>query len=101
MQDVHWFGGLIGGGVPRLYHGQCDERSISGCGPWLPAYPEIPAEIRTGSFDTLRGWLTENIYCHGKKFTADELITRATGRPLAIDAYITYLRKKYGELYEL
>ncbi len=57
--------------------------------------------MRAGQFDALHGWLTENVYQHGSKFTANEIIQRATGRPLSIEPYIRYLRTKYGELYPL
>jgi len=67
----------------------------------LNAHPEISAEIKAGEFDTLHTWLKENIYQHGRKYTAPELIERVTGGPLSIEPYIRYLRTKYGELYEL
>jgi carboxypeptidase Taq len=57
--------------------------------------------MRAGKFDALRGWLTQNVYQHGSKFTAIELIERAAGKPLSIEPYIQYLRTKYGELYQL
>lgn len=99
LQDVHWFGGLIGGAFQGYTLGNVMSAQFFAAA--LAAHPEIPTQIRIGSFDTLRGWLRENIYRHGRKFTADELIRRATGGPLAIDAYISYLRRKYGELYGL
>jgi carboxypeptidase Taq len=43
----------------------------------------------------------DNIYQHGRKFTAAEIIQRATGGPMSIDPYIAYLKAKYGELYSL
>jgi carboxypeptidase Taq len=45
--------------------------------------------------------LRENIYRHGSVYTAEELVKRVTGNPLTIAPYIRYLRKKYGEIYEL
>ena len=57
--------------------------------------------MKQGQFGTLHGWLTDNIYQHGRKYTAPELVQRVTGSPITIDPYIAYLRKKYGELYKL
>jgi carboxypeptidase Taq len=57
--------------------------------------------MERGEFGTLHGWLTENIYRHGRKYTADELIERVTGGPLSVEPYIRYLWAKYGELYNL
>ena len=52
-------------------------------------------------FDVLHGWLTAKIYRHGRKFTPAELVKRATGAPMSIAPYLSYLRGKYGEFYRL
>ena len=65
------------------------------------AHADIPYEIENGEFATLHDWLKENLYQHGSKYTAPEIIQRATGGPLSIEPYIAYLRTKYGELYDL
>jgi len=67
----------------------------------VKAHPEIPGEIAAGRFDTLHAWLTENLYRHGRKFTPDELVARATGDAMSIAPYLAYLRGKYGEFYRL
>jgi carboxypeptidase Taq len=99
MQDVHWYGGIIGGSFQGYTLG-----NIMGAlfySKALEAHPTIPEQISRGEFDTLRGWLTENIYKHGRKFTATELIQRVTGGDLTIEPYIRYLKTKYGELYKV
>jgi len=99
MQDVHWFSGLIGGS----FQGYTLGNIIGGLfyAQALKAHPEIPAQMAQGKFDTLRNWLVENVYQHGRKFTANELIQRVTGGPLTIEPYLAYLKTKYGELYQL
>jgi carboxypeptidase Taq len=99
LQDVHWYFGQIGG----LFQGYTLGNVISATlhEAALKAHPEIPAEIAQGKFDTLRTWLTENVYQHGSKFTAPELIQRTTGKELSIDPYIRYLKNKYGQIYAL
>ncbi|HOU42203.1 MAG TPA: hypothetical protein PK829_13130, partial [Promineifilum sp.] len=62
----------------------------------LRAVPDIPAQITAGEFGPLHGWLRENIYRHGSKFTANELIARVCGGPLSIDPYVAYLRDKFA-----
>jgi len=49
----------------------------------------------------LRGWLTENVYRHGRTLPPDELVARATGGPMTSAPYLAYLRGKYGALYRL
>ena len=99
LQDVHWFGGQIGGVfqgytlgnvMSALFFEQAEK-----------VHPTLWNEIEQGEFATLHGWLRDNIYQHGSKFTANELIERVSGGPLTIAPYIRYLRRKYGELYQL
>ncbi len=99
LQDVHWYGGMIGGvfqgyTLGNILSAQFYESAMR-------AHPGIEGDIAQGKFDTLHSWLRENIYEHGRKFTADELVHRATGEPMNIQPYIRYLRRKYGELYKL
>jgi carboxypeptidase Taq len=99
LQDVHWYGGVIGG----VFQGYTLGNIMSGLffNQALRAHPEIMAQIGQGQFGTLHSWLQENIYQHGSKFTADELIQRVTGGPLTIVPYVEYLRTKFGALYNL
>jgi carboxypeptidase Taq len=99
MQDVHWFGGPIGGSFQGYTLGNILSALFYDSA--LKAHPEIPNQIRQGQFTTLHSWLKDNIYQHGHKFTAAELVERITGSPIRIEPYITYLKTKYGELYNL
>jgi len=99
MQDVHWFGGIIGGSFQGYTLGNIMGAQFYNAA--LKANPQIPDEIKHGNFSSLHGWLKENLYRHGRKFTAPEVLERATGSPLTIVPYIEYLKTKYGELYNL
>jgi len=99
LQDVHWFNGLIGGAFQGYTLGNILSAQIYDSA--VRANPGIPAEIRNGAFSTLHGWLTENVYRHGSKYTAEELIPRATGKALSLEPYLDYLWGKYQPLYGL
>jgi carboxypeptidase Taq len=99
MQDVHWYGGVIGGSFQGYTLGNILSAQFYSAA--LKAHPEIPNEMRQGKFGTLHGWLKENVYRHGRKFTAPEIVERSTGRPMIIEPYIRYLKTKYGELYNI
>jgi carboxypeptidase Taq len=99
LQDVHWYGGVIGGVFQGYTLGNVMGSQFYEAA--LKEHPEIPAEIKQGRFDTLHNWLIENIYRHGRKFTAPELVKRVTGSDLTIEPYIKYLRTKYKKLYKL
>jgi carboxypeptidase Taq len=98
MQDMHWFSWSIGGNFQSYTLGDILSAQLFDLA--LKTHPEIPNEFRQGQFSTLYSWLKENIYQHGSKFTAPELIERVTGGPLCIEPYIRYLRTKYAEIYQ-
>ena len=99
LQDVHWYGGSIGGSFQGYTLGNILGAQFFAAA--LEAHPEITSEIETGEFGTLHDWLKENIYQHGSKYTTPALIERVTGGALRIEPYIHYLRSKYGTLYSL
>lgn len=99
LQDVHWFAGTIGGAFQGYTLGNI--MGIQLYNAALNEFPEIRQDIEAGEFKRLSGWLRENIYKHGDKFTTTELIESATGQPLSIEPHVNYLRSKFGELYDL
>ncbi|NIS80767.1 MAG: carboxypeptidase M32 [Anaerolineales bacterium] len=99
LQDVHWYAGVIGGSfqgytLGNVLCGQFFEAA-------LQAHPEIPDEIAKGTYETLHGWMKENIYHHGRKFTPAELVERATGIAINVEPYLRYLQTKFSDLYTL
>jgi carboxypeptidase Taq len=99
LQDVHWYGGNVGGSFQSYTVGNILSAQFHAAA--LKAHPEIQQETAKGEFATLHGWLRRRIYRHGRKFGPDEIVQRATGKPMSIAPYIAYLRGKYGELYRL
>ena len=85
LQDVHWFGGLVGGAFQGYTLGNLLSAQFFSLA--TAAHPDIPAQMARGQFATLRDWLREHLYVHGSKYTAPELIERVTGGPLRIDPY--------------
>ncbi|HXX84882.1 MAG TPA: carboxypeptidase M32 [Casimicrobiaceae bacterium] len=99
LQDVHWYGGIVGGQfqsytLGNIMSGQffaAARRDLS----------DLDAQIGAGEFRPLRRWLTDRVHRHGRKFTAPEIVERATGEPLSIGPYLSYLNDKYRPLYGL
>jgi carboxypeptidase Taq len=99
LQDVHWYASTVGGGfqsytIGNILSAQFYAAALKDC-------PVIQAEIATGKFGTLHGWLRKHLYQHGRKFQPSELVVQATGGPMSTKPYLAYLRTKYGELYHL
>ena len=55
--------------------------------------------MATGHFETILGWLRENIHQHGSRYDSMDLVQRVTGERLNADYYIEYLTGKYKEIY--
>lgn len=98
LQDVHWSNGLIGYFPTYSLGNLISVQLFDTAKRWDTSLAE---KISQGEFGTLLGWLRDNIHCHGKKFRPGELVERATGQPLQSHPYLTYLRSKYSEIYEL
>jgi carboxypeptidase Taq len=99
LQDVHWYSGHIGGAFQSYAIGNILSAQFFAAA--TDAHPEIASEMASGRFDTLRGWLTDNVYHCGRTLTPDEIVRGATGRSMSTAPYLAYLRRKYGELYRV
>lgn len=96
LQDPHWFDSSLltfsAYVLGNIMNAQLYEQALA-------EQPQIPAEFAKGDFDCLRHWLTDRIYCHGAKYTALEIIQKATGRPPDTTAIMRYLQGKYSKIY--
>lgn len=99
LQDVHWFAGRIGGMFQGYTLGNVLSAQFFDVA--LESSPEIVEQIDSGSFDRLHDWMKENIYQYGRKYTAADLVERTTGGPIRVQPYVDYLKKKFGEIYDL
>jgi len=97
LQDVHWYFGPIGGSFQGYTIGNVLSAQFYAAAE--AANPGLEADFARKDFSRLHGWLRENVYRHGRRWTPGELIERATGQALTAGPYLKYLRGKYGELY--
>jgi carboxypeptidase Taq len=98
LQDVHWSSWSFG------YFPTYTLGNILSVQMWekaLQDIPQIPVEMAQGQFGSLLDWQRQNIHRHGKKYLPQDLVQRATGSPLTAKPYIKYLKKKFGEIYEV
>ena len=97
MQDVHWYGGPIGGSFQGYTLGNIMAAQFYAAA--LAVHPGIEQEIGRGEFGTLHTWLRENVYRHGARYAPGDLLLRATGQPLTVGPYLEYLRAKFSGIY--
>lgn len=93
LQDIHWSTGYVGsfpsytiGNVTAAQLMDNLRRSDTG----------LDTAIAQGDYAVLAEKLRSEVWQHGRRFTRDELLIRATGRPLETEPYIAYLRGKYA-----
>ncbi len=93
LQDMHWASGLIGYFATYLLG------TVMSVQIWEAAAADIgdlDERIEAGDFAPLREWLGEHVHAHGRKFTPQETLRRATGSTIDAKPYLAYLRRKYG-----
>ncbi len=98
LQDIHWSGGSIGY-FPTYALGNL--ASVQLWDKMLESNPNIPDEVAQGKFDTILGWMRENVHQYGSKYEPQEIMLKATGSKITPEPYIDYLNKKYSEIYNL
>lgn len=98
LQDVHWSFGAFGYfptyTLGNLYSVQFYEQAKL-------EIPHLEDEIAAGQLMVLRRWLGQKIHRWGRMFTPDHLARRVTGKSLDPEPFLSYVERKYGELYKL
>jgi carboxypeptidase Taq len=92
LQDIHWAVGSFGyfpsyalgsGIAAQLFEAMRAD------------LPETDRLIERGEFAPLLGWLREHVHAEASRYSLQELLQRATGRPLGAQALLRYLESKY------
>lgn len=96
LQDVHWSAGLMGYFptycLGNLYSAQFFAKVKEDM-------PDLTEQFSRGEFTGLLSWLRTNIHQHGRRFRANALCEKVTGKPLSHKPLIDYMNRKYGEIY--
>jgi carboxypeptidase Taq len=98
LQDVHWGAGLIGY-FPTYALGNLIAGQL-----WQQAHTDLSGldqRIGSGELAPLREWLRENVHRHGAKFPTGELLQRVVGGPIEVGPFVSYLKRKLGDVYGL
>ena len=98
LQDVHWSGGAMG------YFSTYALGNLISAQLWEKINADIPDledQFRKGEFGALLAWLREKLHVHGRKYEPQEIVQHLTGSKINSDAYVRYLKQKFGEIYGL
>jgi carboxypeptidase Taq len=94
LQDVHWAVGSFGY-FPSYALGAVMAAQFYEA--LREAVPDVESQLERGEFSGLIGWLRENIHQRGASVTTQELLRKATGKPLSATPALRYLERKYLE----
>ena len=98
LQDIHWSYGSIG------YFSTYALGNLVSAQLWEKINKDIKGlddQIRKGKFDSLLGWLRENVHKHGRKYDPQDLVQKITGSKITPEPYVCYLQTKYSDIYGL
>lgn len=95
LQDVHWSSGQIGTfcnyTIGNVMAGQLFAKATED--------DEVREGLASADYVPLRSWLTEHVHRHGRRYTREQLLQRATGQGLDPSFYIDHLTRKYSAIY--
>jgi carboxypeptidase Taq len=94
LQDIHWPGGAWGY-FPTYTLGAMTAAQLFDAA--TRADDNVLPGLARGDFSPLVNWLRTNIHSKGSLLPADQLMTKATGRPLDAAVYERHLRRRYLE----
>ena len=98
LQDVHWSVGLFGYfptyALGNVYAG-CLHEALR------KDLPDLDGQLRDGNTSAATGWLREKLQQHGGLRTPQETISHASGMEPGPEPMLTYLEKKFSEIYDL
>ena len=92
LQDIHWYDGAWGY-FPTYTLGAMTAAQLFDAAK--RAVPTIPSAIARGDFAPLLVWLRANVHSLGSRFSAREILVRATGKPLDAAVFEAHLRARY------
>ncbi|MDE2230100.1 MAG: carboxypeptidase M32 [Alphaproteobacteria bacterium] len=92
LQDIHWYDGAWGY-FPTYTLGAMTAAQLYDAAQ--RAEPAIPGAIARGDFAPLLTWLRANVHGLGSRFSAREILVRATGKPLDAAIFEAHLRVRY------
>lgn len=92
LQDIHWSSGMIGSFCSYTIGNVMAAQLFEAARVQVPG---LDAALARGELAPLADWLRETVWRHGRRFTRDEILLRATGSTLSPSAYLAYLHEKF------
>lgn len=98
LQDIHWSHGSFGYfptyALGNLYAAQLMEQIETDL-------PMLWTQVAEGDFAELLAWLRKHVHAIGRRKSAVQIVTGATGAAPSSEPFLRYLDRKYSALYGL
>ena len=92
LQDVHWSEGAIG-------YFPCYTLGAMMAAQWFAtmreATPDLDARVARGDLGIVFDWMRDNVWSVASRYETEDLLTRATGRPLDPACFRRHLEERY------
>ncbi len=92
LQDIHWPDGAFGyfpsyslGALLAAQFFAAAERDL----------PDLHADLARGVFGDLLSWLRSHVHSRARSVSLERVVVDATGAPVATDAFLTHLDRRY------
>ena len=96
LQDVHWSEGIFGYfptyTLGNVYAGCLHEALRADL-------PDLDEALAAGDPSTAVAWLRDNVHQYGGLHKPRDVIERASGQAVSVQPLLTYLDRKFGEIY--
>ncbi len=92
LQDIHWYDGAWGY-FPTYTLGAMTAAQLFAAAK--QARPEIPEALGKGDFAPLMGWLAEHVHAQASSAGFEQILEKATGKPLDPKIFEAHLKARY------
>lgn len=96
LQDIHWAWGAFGYFPSYTIGNLYTSHLFQG---FEKDYPDWQKRVAKGELAFINDWLAKSVYQHGHRYSSNELLKQATGKPFSAEAYTKYLTQKYASLH--
>jgi carboxypeptidase Taq len=92
LQDVHWSFGMFAY-FPNYAMGAATAAQLFAAA--IKTDPGVLPALSTGNFQPYFNWVVPNVHRKASSQTFEQIVQEATGSPLAADALLDHLRRRY------
>lgn len=98
LQDIHWSLGAFGYFPTYALGNMLSAHFFTA---FAKEHSDWEKRLAEGDLSFVREWLKTHVHSWGRMYDLEELAKKVTGKPFSEAAYCSYLKKKYGAIYQI